>query len=129
MTTIRDQEKEIQLLTTACTMSGYNTNGYMRHVIVRMHQGEIEHGEDTFMNKEVWKELMDEAADIAGWSLLEQHKLDEYRRAGCDTGKIIYLEQILMENMKEAARMHTNMAHATSMAEELEAEYERKRGR
>lgn len=113
------QEREISLITEACARSGHQTNGYARHVFERMSEGEREHGVDTYKQKDVFKELLDEAADLAGWSLLEYDTLEELKRMDPGNGNVFYLQEVLKECMRLAAIVHTQLSHAQSAKEDL----------
>lgn len=116
------QEKEISLILEACQRSGYQTNGYANHVFEKMHRGEQEHGVDTYKGKDIFKELMDEAADLAGWSLLEFHELDELNKLDPGNAKIHYLKEVLKKVMESAAVVHTMLSQSAEMKRELQNE-------
>lgn len=117
----RDIEREFSLLNTACVTSGYQTNGFMQHVADRLQEGERKYG-SSFVDQDTWNKIMESSADVAGWALLQFDKLEAYKQAGADSGKIYYLETVLAESLKEIARVHTNLATASKIAAELENE-------
>jgi hypothetical protein len=114
----RDKQYEIDFLQEVVRAGG--ARGYEEFInktLARLEKGAREYGENSFFNKNLAPEVLEECLDISGWSALWAEQLTQLEREGrLNTETGFYIKNLIIEACAHAVRAYMIISEAQKMA-------------